>query len=108
MQINSDQAKMIQDHLALVFVHEIDPSMGDKKHQDKLNSIHNQIPSVATDHFHDRLTGDLGYVGMDKIQQSPAKNVLLRCQFLLDPAREGEVNCPLGILSESGERIFKR
>jgi len=39
-QITSDQAKLIQDHLALVFVHEIDPSMGDKKHQDKLNTVH--------------------------------------------------------------------
>ena len=32
---------MIKKHLALVFKHEIDPSMGDDKHQEELNSIHN-------------------------------------------------------------------
>jgi hypothetical protein len=31
---------MIQNHLTLVFRHEIDPSYGDKKHQDDLNKIH--------------------------------------------------------------------
>lgn len=31
---------MIKKHLDLVFVHEIDPSMGDSKHQKDLNDIH--------------------------------------------------------------------
>lgn len=34
------QVEMIKKHLALVFVHEIDPSMGDQAHQNKLNTIH--------------------------------------------------------------------
>jgi len=38
--LNSQQADLIRRHLALVFKHEIDPSMGDKKHQEKLNQIH--------------------------------------------------------------------
>lgn len=33
---------MIKKHLTLVFKHEIDPSMGDEKHQKKLNEIHNK------------------------------------------------------------------
>lgn len=40
LSITSDQLKMIQKHLNLVFIHEIDPSMGDKDQQNKLNSIH--------------------------------------------------------------------
>lgn len=38
------QVEMIKNHLAMVFKHEIDPSMGDKKHQDGLNAIHNNNP----------------------------------------------------------------
>lgn len=32
----------IKAHLALVFAHELDPSMGDKSKQDLLNAIHDQ------------------------------------------------------------------
>lgn len=39
--INAKQTEIIQRHLNLVFVHDIDPSMGDKDHQDKLNAVHN-------------------------------------------------------------------
>lgn len=39
-QITPKQEVLIQKHLALVFKHEIDPSMGDKNHQDQLNKIH--------------------------------------------------------------------
>lgn len=31
---------VVRKHLDLVFAHEIDPSMGDAKHQEKLNKIH--------------------------------------------------------------------
>lgn len=31
---------MIKNHLNLVFEHEIDPAMGDKAHQEKLNAAH--------------------------------------------------------------------
>lgn len=30
----------IKKHLDLVFKHEIDPSMGNKQHQEKLNKVH--------------------------------------------------------------------
>lgn len=39
-EITPEQTEMIKKHLNLVFVHEIDPSMGDKKHQQLLNEIH--------------------------------------------------------------------
>ena len=40
-EITYEQTLMIKKHLALVFKHEIDPSMGPKPHQDELNAIHN-------------------------------------------------------------------
>ncbi len=39
--LNLRQTDIIKKHLALVFKHEIDPSMGDKKHQTELDNIHN-------------------------------------------------------------------
>lgn len=39
--ISTEQVELIKKHLALVFKHEIDPSMGDKAWQDGLNKIHN-------------------------------------------------------------------
>lgn len=41
--LDAKQVETLQQHLALVFVHEIDPSMGDGKHQDKLNDIHSTL-----------------------------------------------------------------
>lgn len=38
--IGSKETELIKKHLALVFKHEIDPSMGDEKHQIELNAIH--------------------------------------------------------------------
>lgn len=40
--ITKEQTQVIKNHLNLVFKHEIDPSMGDDKHQAELNAIHNQ------------------------------------------------------------------
>ena len=39
--MNPTQISQIEKHLALVFKHEIDPSMGDKKHQTVLDALHN-------------------------------------------------------------------
>lgn len=39
-ELSEKQADQIKKHLALVFKHEIDPSMGDEKHQEKLSEIH--------------------------------------------------------------------
>jgi len=38
--LDEKQVNMIKSHLALVFKHEIDPSMGDEQHQIALNNIH--------------------------------------------------------------------
>lgn len=38
--LNEQQTEQIKKHLKLVFAHEIDPAMGDKAHQDKLNAVH--------------------------------------------------------------------
>jgi hypothetical protein len=38
--ISPEQANIIRKHLALVFIHEIDPSMGPQEHQDALNAVH--------------------------------------------------------------------
>ncbi len=56
-EINQKQTDQIKKHLNLVFKHEIDPSMGDEKHQQELNKIHNPPNSFT----------------------SPSKDTLLRC-----------------------------
>lgn len=38
--VTAGQAKLIQQHLAMVFIHEIDPSAGGSAHQEKLNDAH--------------------------------------------------------------------
>lgn len=40
--LTEKQVNMVKAHLNLVFKHEIDPSMGNKEHQDELNDIHSQ------------------------------------------------------------------
>ena len=44
-ELNGLQTSAVKRHLALVFKHEIDPSMGPEIHQAELNAIH--APSVA-------------------------------------------------------------
>jgi len=39
-----EQLTVIKKHLALVFKHEIDPSMGNALHQQLLNEIHSDMP----------------------------------------------------------------
>jgi hypothetical protein len=61
--LSSEQIAIIKNHLDMVFVHEIDPSMGNQEHQEKLNMIHNSIPQP------------------DKPEPYPSKNPsqILRC-----------------------------
>lgn len=40
--LDEKQTDLIKRHLNLVFKHEIDPSMGDEKHQAELNQIHDE------------------------------------------------------------------
>lgn len=49
--LTASQVECMQKHLSLVFKHEIDPSYGNKQHQDKLNDVHqdakvNQFPNI--------------------------------------------------------------
>lgn len=46
--LHHTQIDVIKAHLALVFKHEIDPSMGDAKHQADLNATHHgPLPAVG-------------------------------------------------------------
>ena len=45
--ISENETEIIKKHLALVFKHEIDPSMGDQNHQNELNAIHNTPPKPS-------------------------------------------------------------
>lgn len=47
--ITKEQTEVVKRHLSLVFKHEIDPSMGDEKHQQELNNIHNPKPNFGKD-----------------------------------------------------------
>ncbi len=38
--MNAAQLQIIKNHLNMVFIHEIDPSMGDKEEQTKLDAAH--------------------------------------------------------------------
>jgi hypothetical protein len=51
--IGHEELKQIKKHLALVFKHEIDPSMGDQNHQDELNLIHSVPPSPLPSNGYD-------------------------------------------------------
>jgi hypothetical protein len=43
-----EQTKMVKSHLALVFKHEIDPSMGGTLEQQILNEIHGTKPQTPS------------------------------------------------------------
>lgn len=42
-KLGTDQVVMIRRHLALVFVHDIDPKAGGPEKQKELNKIHNPV-----------------------------------------------------------------
>ena len=48
VQIGKVETEQIKKHLALVFKHEIDPSMGGPEHQEELNQIHSHTGSSNT------------------------------------------------------------
>ncbi len=43
------QVEMIQKHLSMVFVHEIDPSVGSINHQQELTEIHSGFPRTEAE-----------------------------------------------------------
>lgn len=46
--LTAEQADLVKRHLAMVFVHEIDPSMGAPEHQAKLDDAHAPKPPPST------------------------------------------------------------
>lgn len=42
--LSKEQVAIVQKHLAMVFAHEIDPSMGGTKEQNILDALHNSVP----------------------------------------------------------------
>jgi hypothetical protein len=45
VQLTVEQTELVRRHLNMVFIHEIDPSMGDEKKQAALNNAHMQTHS---------------------------------------------------------------
>ena len=45
--LTAEQAELVKRHLALVFKHEIDPSMGPSAIQQALDQIHNPNPQLG-------------------------------------------------------------
>lgn len=45
--LDAKQTDLVKVHLAMVFVHEINPSAGDAKQQAVLNDIHKQLDQTA-------------------------------------------------------------
>lgn len=46
--LDAKQTALIKAHLAMVFAHEIDPSMGSPAHQEKLSALHPENPVSLT------------------------------------------------------------
>lgn len=62
--LTEDQVAMIRRHLNTVFVHEIDPSFGDEKHQAALNQAHSPDAKNA-------VSKDKEYASEDKKYKLP-------------------------------------
>lgn len=45
-----EQITIVRNHLNMVFKHEIDPSYGDKKHQEELSKIHQGSSAMPVQH----------------------------------------------------------
>lgn len=59
--MSKEQTETVQRHLSLVFTHEIDPSMGGVKVQDKLNSLHQSPLQEAVSHLTQPQDGPIKY-----------------------------------------------
>ena len=46
-QIDVKQIEIIKNHLAMVFVHDIDPKQGTPEHQAKLQALHDGLEKLA-------------------------------------------------------------
>jgi hypothetical protein len=81
--LNEATTKAIRKHLELVFVHEIDPSMGPPEHQAKLNDVHK--PSLTAEDIEEALkegakaakASAKKYAGMSSC--GAGKGLVMRC-----------------------------
>lgn len=67
-QLDSKQLELVQRHLSMVFLHEIDPSAGSPEHQADLQKIHDGLANLEG--------------RTEKLEQGPLPSrpdVLLRC-----------------------------
>jgi hypothetical protein len=46
IELDATQVGMIEQHLAMVFKHEIDPSLGTPEHQTELQKIHDRLSRI--------------------------------------------------------------
>ncbi len=81
-EINSEQTEMIKKHLSLVFKHEIDPSMGDQKHQGELNKIHNSVTKNDEENLSER-----DKEGVQKFGPKPGPNYQWNIHGWYDPEK---------------------
>lgn len=77
--LDEKQTELIKRHLDLVFVHEIDPAMGDKKHQDILNKIHQGKTDEDTKIVDELINLPPHYYGESNGVYPSGKDVILRC-----------------------------
>lgn len=73
--MNAAQVECVRRHLALVFVHEIDPSAGDGVEQAKLNAVH---AGVSKEDVETAIKEALAKLPKPP-RQEPLDGVLMRC-----------------------------
>ena len=49
--LSAEKVKVVRAHLAMVFKHEVDPSMGSKEHQAALDKLHESFPGISREVF---------------------------------------------------------
>lgn len=68
-QLTPAQTELVRRHLNMVFFHEIDPSYGDKAHQDKLKALHWPQP---TPEEWEKIKEELKRIKKEGLDKTPA------------------------------------
>ena len=74
--ITADQAQVIKEHLAMVFVHDIDPKAGDAVEQAKLNALHE---GVSREEMQSAIADAISKIPRPPTFHPLGKDLLLRC-----------------------------
>ena len=75
VQLDEKQTALVRQHLALVFVHEIDPSAGGAVEQAKLNAVH---AGVSKDETESAIKEALAKLPRPQVSHGHG-NTILRC-----------------------------